>query len=108
MSELVAAVDGSQIQLSWQNPSDLDLDRVIVRVRDDGFFPTNPADGLPLADMQVTPGSAGSHVHSDVAPGVTYHYVLFAVDDAGNAATAAHAFGATMAAPAPPASLSVN
>jgi hypothetical protein len=107
-TDLVAVGAGSQIQLSWLNPSDVDLDRVVVRVRDDGSFPSNPADGFPLADMQVAPGSAGSRVHSDVAPGVTYHYAVFAIDETGNAAPAALALGAAIAAPAPPTGVNVH
>jgi hypothetical protein len=105
---LLAAGSAGQVQLTWSNPSASDLERVVVRVRDDGAFPTSPVDGIPLADMPATPGSPGSHVHTGVVEGVTYHYGVFAIDASGNVAQAAEAVGVPMIKPLTPSGLVVH
>jgi hypothetical protein len=74
--------------LHWIDPTDGDVERIVVRYRDDGQAPLSPADGLPLADLAPTGGSR-SLEHPGLTNGTTYHYGVFAVDVSGNASDAA-------------------
>jgi hypothetical protein len=103
----VQAVDDG-IVLSWSNPADPDLERVVVRYRTDGAFPSNPADGFPLLDRPAAPGEAESFVHGGVAGGVVHRYGVFAFDAAGNASAATQAEGQLPEPPEPPETVEVD
>lgn len=88
----VASSDGVNV-ISWTNPADGDLDRLIIRVRTDGVYPSSPLDGVGVADRAATAGAGDSVTHSGLTNGTTYRYSLFAVDSAGNVSVAAQAEG---------------
>ncbi len=88
----VAASDGINV-LSWTNPSDTDLDRIVVRVRTDGAYPTSPVDGEAVAEAAATPGAGDTANHSGLTNGTTYLYSVFAIDSAGNVSLAAQVAG---------------
>ncbi|MFQ5767258.1 MAG: Ig-like domain-containing protein [Acidobacteriota bacterium] len=75
--------------LSWTNPVDPDLARIIVRYRTDGVSPVSPVDGFPLADRPASPLASETATHSGLANGTTYSYSIFALDSAGNVSAAA-------------------
>ena len=79
--------------LTWTNPAEPDLERVIVRVRTDGAYPVSPLDGFAVSDQAAAPGDGGSFTHSGLANGTTYSYSIFAVDTLGNVSLAAQAQG---------------
>jgi chitodextrinase len=87
-----AATDQANL-LTWTNPLEPDLERVIIRVRTDGAYPVSPLDGLAVSDQAATPGDSGSFTHSGLANGTTYSYSIFAVDTVGNVSLAAQAQG---------------
>jgi len=85
VSGLTATVGDGTNFLSWTNPSGENDIRVVIRYRADGQVPQNPADGLPLAELDATPGSVGSYDHTGLTNGIGYAYSLFVIDAAGNA-----------------------
>jgi len=87
VSGLVASIGDESNSLSWTNPSGESGIRVVIRYRTDGQAPQNPADGLPAADLVVTPGSAGSFDHEGLTNGTGYRYSVFVIDTAGNTST---------------------
>ncbi len=96
----VTPADG-MLQLGWNNPQEAGPLTVVVRYRDDGSFPLNPADGKPVVALPVTPGGASSFDHTGLTNGTTYRYAAFALDFAGNVSTAATAAGTPANAPPP-------
>ncbi|MFQ5670482.1 MAG: Ig-like domain-containing protein [Acidobacteriota bacterium] len=84
-----ASASSGMVALSWTNPWDPDLERVVIRYSTDGRFPVSPVDGLPLADGAAAPGDAGTFTHQGLLNGTTYSYSLFAVDRSGNVSQAA-------------------
>ena len=88
----VAASDGVNV-LNWTNPSDSDLDRVVVRVRTDGAYPTSPLDGIGVADQAASAGAGDTTTHSGLTNGTTYRYSVFIIDSSGNVSVAAQAEG---------------
>ncbi len=80
--------DGA-ISLSWTNPPDPDLVRLVIRYRIDGVFPTSPIDGTPLVDRAAVAGVADSELHAGLANDTLYTYSIFAVDSSGNVSAAA-------------------
>jgi len=107
VSSFTATPATDRINLDWTNPSDGDLETVIVRYRTDGQHPTSPVDGIALVDEPATPGADGSHAHTGITQGITYHYSAFAVDGSGNVSAAAHALGAVTSVPPPPQNVDV-
>jgi hypothetical protein len=106
VEQFTATPGAGQIELSWFNPVDGDVERTIVRYRTDGY-PTSPVDGLPLADLPASPGTLDQHVHDGVEVGANYYYSAFSVDAEGNVSEAAYALGAVVGLPPPPQNLSV-
>jgi chitodextrinase len=89
-----AAAASDQVNvLTWNNPLEPDLERVIIRVRTDGSHPVSPLDGFAVTDQPATPGDGDSFTHSGLANGTTYSYSIFAVDTWGNVSLAAQAQG---------------
>jgi len=76
--------DDSEVILGWTNPSDADLDRVVLRFRTDGITPTSPIDGQELIDRPAVGGADGV-THSGLTNGLTLSYALFEIDTEGNA-----------------------
>ena len=108
VEDLVVAQDQTALELSWINPADPDLERVVIRYRTDSQYPTNPADGFPVIDRPASPNTIETHHHTGVDPATTYSYSVFALDEAGNVSSAAHATGSVVAAPPPPESVAVH
>jgi hypothetical protein len=81
----LAAVNGDGIvSLSWTDPS-VPGALTVIRFRTDGGFPLNPADGIPLLEVETSPGGAASFDHIGLTNGTAYHYSVFVIDAAGNA-----------------------
>jgi hypothetical protein len=91
VSALGAVGSDGAVTLTWTNPSDGDLSRVIVRYRTDGRPPINHLDGWPLLDRAASPGAGESLTHTGLTNGVTYFYSVFALDDADNVSQPASA-----------------
>jgi hypothetical protein len=85
VTSLAGAPNDGAATLSWTNPSDGDLDRVVVRFRTDGNFPISPIDGFSAYDQSASPGGPGNLLHTGLTNGVTYSYSVFAIDVWGNA-----------------------
>ena len=62
---------------------------MVIRYRTDGQAPQNPVDGLPVVELDVAPGSAGSFDHDGLTNGTVYDYSIFVIDASGNASTPA-------------------
>jgi chitodextrinase len=92
-SSFSAAASDQLNVLSWTNPSDPDLDRIVIRVRTDGVHPVSPLDGSGVTDESAAPGNTGSFTHTGLANGTTYSYSIFAIDGLGNVSLAAQAQG---------------
>lgn len=90
VSEFQADVGDGQIQLSWQNPPDPDLQGVRIRYRTDGTFPTHPQDGELVGDFTGQPLSNITYVHLDLFNDTAYYYSAFAYDTSGNYSQAFH------------------
>ena len=99
--DVTATAAQTTIALGWSQPTTADVERLVVRYRTDGVFPTSPVDGGALVDDPGQPGAAGSFTHEGLANGQTVHYSVFAIDAAGNVSEAA-TVSATTAAPSPP------
>jgi hypothetical protein len=93
---LTADAGAEQNTLSWTNPTDAGSLTVVIRYRDDGSFPVNPADGFPLHEGPANPGAPDSYAHTELTNGTTYYYSVFILDTSGNASAPA----AVLATPA--------
>jgi hypothetical protein len=100
--DFTATPGAGQIDLGWTNPADADLDRIVIRYRTDGQYPTSPVDGLLVVDKSAVPGALDGHTHLGATAGTTYSYSAFSVDAAGNVSGAAHAVGSVGSPPAAP------
>jgi Domain of unknown function (DUF4082)/Malectin domain/Bacterial Ig-like domain len=89
-TNLQASATGTEVALTWQNPSDTDFRHTRI-VRKNGLAPASPADGTAVCDC-----SAASVVDPTIplAGGVN-HYAAFALDEVGNAAVPARTSVAT-------------
>ena len=69
------------IGLAWNNPLNIDFNRVRI-VRETRGFPSTYLDGKIVYE-----GGSQSVVDSEVEEGQTYYYSIFAIDDAGQPST---------------------
>ena len=83
----LAATPGASgvINLSWSNPSDADLDKVLIRRATTGY-PFHPTDGATVYD-----GTGTSTPDTGLTPGTTYYYTAFPYDEVPNYASGAYA-----------------
>lgn len=88
-SGLTATQSSSTGTLTWTNPGDADVARVVVRYRSDGVSPVSPVDGVGLVDRAASPSAAETATHPGLTSGVTYLYAVFVIDSAGNVSDAA-------------------
>ena len=100
-SSVAAAPDDGEVNLTWTNPSDPDLDRVVVRFRDDGVVPVSVWDGVGLVDRAAVAGSDGV-LHTGLTNGTTLTYAIFIVDGSGNASPVAVTTATPQAQTQPP------
>ena len=75
-----------QVTLSWTNPSDADLDTIVVRKKI-GFYPADHNDGSLAYQSAGSPVPGGFETVTDietVVEGTTYYYAVFTSDALGN------------------------
>ena len=76
LNSFAATVTGTQIGLSWSNPSTVSFAGTMVRYSTEGF-PATPDAGLLMCDRPASPGSVDFFVHTAPIVGVTYYYAAF-------------------------------
>ena len=70
--------------LTWTNPSDSDLAKVVVR-RKSGSYPNDHADGTGVySDRSPNPDSSVTKTDKGLTNGETYYYAVFAKDSSAN------------------------
>lgn len=77
----LAVPDAGSINLSWTNPTDPDLDRIVVRKAQGDTAPAGPTDGQPVGLASAT---ATSVTVADLPEKTTFSFAVFAQDVAGN------------------------
>lgn len=65
----------TSVTLSWTNPTNNGFTGVMIRRTNGNTPPTGPTDGVTVADLKAT-----TFVDTNLAPGATYSYALFAHD----------------------------
>jgi hypothetical protein len=84
VQNLRAVIDGSDIVLSWVNPTDSDFDTVRI-LRSDRFYPSDLADGWVVYE-----GDGDTVRDSGTAiPGTRQYYTVFTYDALGNVSSGA-------------------
>lgn len=79
VTDLTLRLEGNDIRVFWQNPSDSDFDSVRV-VRSDRWYPGNESEGWVVYE-----GAGTAALDEDVAlPGKKLFYSVFAYDREGN------------------------
>lgn len=96
--------NGKEIQLTWTNPADADLQGVIIIYSSGALSDFIPAEGTvySLGDYSgyiISTGTATSYIHSGLVPQVEYFYTAYAYDLQPNYSTAVST--AAIAPPAP-------
>jgi hypothetical protein len=92
VSDFTADPTETNVQLSWVNPADQDVEGTELWFSTD-HFPTTVGDGNFLAVVEGYANQSRSYTHSTVTPKTTYYYAAFAYDDAypnPNFSAAAH------------------
>ena len=79
VSNLSATAGPARIRLCWTNPDDSEMTHVMIRFSTTAP-PTNPSDGILLADLPATPGDEMCFVHTGLDHKQTYYYAVFAHD----------------------------
>ena len=84
----VIKADQGRVSIGWDNPPQADFSRLLV-LRRQGVQPSGPTDPLAtildIRGARTAPGSFGAAlVDYGVLAGLTYHYGLFALDEARN------------------------
>ena len=98
VSDLTIIEQNGAVNLSWDNPSDVDFNGTMIRRRTD-TYPQNPQDGTAVA----TSGFAINNVtDQNVAVGATYYYAVFSFDTWQNFASGAIGQITLSGAPPPP------
>lgn len=100
VSGLVASSSDSSVTLTWSNPTDQDLDSILVRRQSGSTAPTSPEDGIAV--VLPTP-TASTVTDAGLAPGTQYSYAVFTKDLVGNVnPTGSNVSVSTSQAPKPP------
>lgn len=85
VSGLDAAPGNAMNTISWFQSSSSDTQGARAVFRMDRY-PTSPADGEFVCDIEGAPGSEASCEHQGLTNGQEYHYSVFAYDRSGNEA----------------------
>lgn len=95
VTNFVASSKSDGIYLTWQDPSDNQWDRTIIR-RKEGSYPTSENDG-DLVVTEYVKNQYRSNAYVDSYPashrGTTYYYAAFAISQSDEAADPAKATG---------------
>jgi len=83
VTNLSADPGEERANLSWHNPSDSDLQSVLIRESTTGY-PVGPGSGNLIASLPATPNADQSHLAIPLTPNVTHYFSIFAQDQAGN------------------------
>lgn len=79
----VVAASTTQIDLSWQNPTEAEFSRVQIRFNQDtGNYPGNVTEGT-----EAYSGTGNSFSHTGLSCGSTYYYTVFSIDTDGNSSS---------------------
>ncbi len=97
--QITVVAAGSALDLSWNNPTDLDFAGALV-LRKTASYATDPADA---AATLVYNGTASLITDSGLTNGTAYFYSVFSYDNAGNFAAAARLSATPAADTTPPA-----
>ncbi len=103
VTNLTAAPGEERAMLSWRNPSDTDLQSVIIRESTTGY-PATPASGNLIAERSAAPSTDQSYLVIPLTPNVTHYFSVFAKDRSGNFSTVAQAAAFPVTDVTPPAS----
>lgn len=98
VSNVAITPEVNQIGLSWENPTDTDLDSIVVRVSTSGY-PLTPTSGVGVIDALTKDAT-----HTGLTSNTLYYYTLFARDAAGQYSSGTTISGRTDAdiVPEPP------
>lgn len=78
VTNLTAIPGDTQVELSWENPTDTDFVGVVIIYRTDRY-PTTLTDGSQIYD-----GNGTSFIHTGLINGTTYYYTFFSYDASNN------------------------
>ncbi len=84
ISGFTATPGDQKIDLTWNNPTDDDFEKVMIRFSTT-HYPLNREDGTKIYE-----GAGESKSHTGLTNGTRYYYSGFTVDDVGNWSDAAH------------------
>ncbi len=101
----VVRVTSWSVKLTWENPADTDLARILVRRADGDLAPSNPKKGTEVALGDPTPSDVED---AGLSSSSTYSWAVFTQDTAGNTSTAATVTAATTGAPPTPVGYDVS
>lgn len=83
VSSLKAESSTNGILLSWGNPTDTDLQKVVL-IRNANRIPTSVSDGTKLYE-----GTNNTYLDQVTSNEITYHYAIYAYDTVGNISSGA-------------------
>lgn len=89
-----SASGGHAITLAWRNPADADFASVIIRRAKGASAPAKITEG---DEVPVATPTATQATDTGLAPGTTYSYAVFAINNAGSPAAAVAVTAATPA-----------
>ncbi|MDO8685032.1 MAG: glycoside hydrolase family 20 zincin-like fold domain-containing protein [Armatimonadota bacterium] len=78
-SGFIASLNGSAVNLNWTNPPDSTFQYTWIIYRTDRF-PTDPTDGVFVAEVAGAPNSSGFFSHASAPMGATIYYAAFSHD----------------------------
>ncbi|MDO8588417.1 MAG: carbohydrate-binding protein [Armatimonadota bacterium] len=83
VTSFTASAGLQQVNLSWQNPPNLDYTGTMVRYKTNGY-PSDISDGALLTDEPGPPNASDGCVHSGLITGATCYYRAFSHDALNN------------------------
>jgi alpha-tubulin suppressor-like RCC1 family protein len=88
----VAQRTATTLRLTWTNPADADLDRIVVRRAEGATAPGTATSGVGVP----VDGTATQVLDANLTPRTDYSYAVFALDRAGNTSAAASVSSSTL------------